>query len=137
MLTDQVRYLYVRDPANLDELREVATKSIGEAEADKLAAAVTAERARIEEARREAIEKAEQEKQKKLLLTPKASNNKAQGRGASRAPWDIGPTRALTLEGSNKWYRQLCNAFGVTERARDRIPGCAGDPGLCSATASR
>ena len=64
VLTDQVRYLYVRPPENLDELRELATKAVGEAEAEKLLAAVTAERERIEKARQEAIEKSKQEKAK-------------------------------------------------------------------------
>jgi hypothetical protein len=58
VLSDQVRYLYVRPPENLDELRELATKAVGKDEAEKLAAAVTAERDRIERARQEAIEKA-------------------------------------------------------------------------------
>ena len=64
VLTDQVRYLYVRPPENLDELRELATKAIGEEETDKLAASVTAERDRIERARQEAIEKSQREKPK-------------------------------------------------------------------------
>jgi hypothetical protein len=62
VLTDQVRYLYVRPPENLDELRDMATQAIGKDEAEKLAAAVTAERDRIEKARQEAIEKAKQGK---------------------------------------------------------------------------
>ena len=62
VLTDQVRYLYVRPPENLDELRELATKAVGEAEAEKLLAAVTAERERIEKVRKEAIEKAKRDK---------------------------------------------------------------------------
>jgi hypothetical protein len=65
VLTDQLRYLYVRDPANLEELRELATKAIGEAETEKLAAAVTAERERIEKARKEAIEKAKRQAETK------------------------------------------------------------------------
>ena len=64
VLTDQVRYLYVRPPENLDELRELATKAVGEAEAEKLLSAVTAELERIEKARQEAIEKSKQERAK-------------------------------------------------------------------------
>ena len=64
VLTDQVRYLYVRPPENLDELRELATRAIGEEETEKLAAAITAERDCIEKARQEAIEKAKREKPK-------------------------------------------------------------------------
>lgn len=70
VLSDQVRYLYVRPPENLDELRELATKAVGKEEAEKLAAAVTAERDRIEKARKEAIEKAERERQKKSSPQP-------------------------------------------------------------------
>ena len=64
VLTDQVRYLYVRPPENLEELRELATIAIGKEETEKLAAAVTAERDRIETARQEAIERAQREKPK-------------------------------------------------------------------------
>ena len=65
VLNDQVRYLYVRPPENLDELRELATKAVGKEEAEKLADAVTAERDRIEKARKEAIEKAKRDKEAK------------------------------------------------------------------------
>jgi hypothetical protein len=58
VLTDQVRYLYVRPPESQDELRELATKAIGEAETEKLIAGVTTERKRIEKAREDAIKKA-------------------------------------------------------------------------------
>jgi hypothetical protein len=62
VLTDQVRYLYVRPPADDAELRDLATKAIDESTAEKLVAQVTAERDRIEKARREALEKAKQSK---------------------------------------------------------------------------
>ena len=62
VLTDQVRYLYVRPSENLDELRELATKAVGEADAEELLAAVTAERERIERVRKEALEKAKRDK---------------------------------------------------------------------------
>jgi hypothetical protein len=41
-----------------------STKAVGEAEAEKLLAAVTAERERVEKARQEAIEKSKQVKAK-------------------------------------------------------------------------
>ena len=64
-------------------------------------------------------------------LTPKASHNKAQGRGVSRAPWVTEYTPAQTLKGFHRWRpasRILCNAFSVTVPRMASYPECAGRP---------
>jgi hypothetical protein len=56
-LSDQVKWMYYRDPVADDELRELATESLGEDTAGELVAAAQAERERIEKARQERQQK--------------------------------------------------------------------------------
>src|SRR4030095_17217946 len=61
-LQKQVMYLYYREPVADDELRELATKALGETQARELIAAAHAERERIEKSRRERQGEAERTK---------------------------------------------------------------------------
>lgn len=60
-LRDQVKWLYYRDPPADDELRKLATESLGEDVANELVAAAQIERERIEKARQEQQKKLDQE----------------------------------------------------------------------------
>jgi len=56
-LSDQVKWIYYRDPPADDELQKLATESVGKEMADQLVSAAKAERERIEKARKEQQEK--------------------------------------------------------------------------------